>query len=43
MHKPPIYHKLIIKIEIFVLLLCLIFADRHGTICFPISTAVPEL
>ena len=33
----------IIKIEIFVLLSCLIFADRHGAICFRISTAVPEL
>ena len=33
----------IIKIEIFVLLLCLIFADRHGAICFRISTAVSEL
>ena len=33
----------IIKIEIFVLLLSLIFADRHGAICFQISTAVPEL
>ena len=33
----------IIKIEIFVLLFCLIFADRHGAICFRISTTVPEL
>ena len=33
----------IIKIEIFVLLFCLIFADCHGAICFQISTAVPEL
>ena len=29
---------IIIKIEIFVLLFCLIFADRHSTICFLIST-----
>ena len=34
MHKPPYTTKLIIKIEIFVLLLCMVFADRHGAIFF---------
>ena len=29
MHNPPIIPQ-IIKIEIFVPLLCMIFADRHG-------------